>query len=152
MTTVTYKVEFGRQIKSLRQVRGRKVERVERPEPPRRRKADPRSSAPQLLALAHFIERGLIGGSIADFDHAVALVGVSRSRLSQIMKLLDLEPAVQEAVLLGGEVMGEHGLRREAGHLSWTRDPAWSVLGIHGCAPRPRPRRSATASRAGSLT
>jgi hypothetical protein len=36
------------------------------------------------------------------------------------MKLLDLEPTIQEAVLLGDEAMGEHGLRRAASNV-WKR-------------------------------
>jgi hypothetical protein len=57
----------------------------------------------------------------------LALIGhVSRSRLSQIMALLDLAPAIQEAILslppvtAGGDPVSERGIRVIAAKTGWT--------------------------------
>ena len=50
-------------------------------------------------------------GPIANFDEAAAQVGVSRARWSQIMRLMDLPPEVQETVLIGDGEIAERRLR-----------------------------------------
>ncbi len=88
------------------------------PRPPER---VPRVS--RLLALAHHW-RGLIrDGTVRDQTDLAGLVGVSRARVSQVMRLLDLAPNIQEAVL-DGKVDGpgaEIALRRIA------EEPIWST-------------------------
>ena len=141
MTTVKYKVHFGRVLKPMRNTRDwKKVKRVEKTEPAPAESTDKRASAAQLLALAYFVERGLADGSILDFAEAVAMVGISQSRLSQIMKLLDLKPEIQEAVLLGENRVAERGLRRAAGR------PDWAEQGQPLIAATSRPWASAIAS------
>jgi len=130
MTTIRYRIDFGRPRRPA--PRPDKVDAASPPAPelPPRKKRDPRASAAELLAVAHFVERGLLDGSLTDFDHAVATVGVSRCRLSQILRLLDLEPALQEAVLLGHEVPGEHGLREATDNTRWHAVAQTSGCGV----------------------
>ena len=91
---------------------------------------EPRPEAPErvprvarLLALAHHW-RGLIReGTVRDRAELSRLVGVSRARVSQVMRLLDLAPDIQETVL-EGKVDGpgaELRLRRVAEAAAWTR-------------------------------
>jgi ParB-like chromosome segregation protein Spo0J len=75
------------------------------------------------LALAHHW-RGLIrDGVVRDQTDLSRIVGVSRARISQVMRLLDLAPDIQEAVL-DGKVDGpgaELALRAVAG------EPLWAI-------------------------
>jgi len=120
MTTVRYKVHFGRVVKPLRKTRDwEKVKRVEKAESVPVESRDKRASAAELLALAYFVERGLSDGSIRKLDEAVAMLGIDRSRLSQIMRLLDLGPKVQEVVLLGKNQVAERNLRRLTKEVDW---------------------------------
>jgi len=119
MTTIRYRIDFGRPKRPAP-----RQDKADAASPPAsellpRKKHDPRACAADLLALAHFVERGLLDGSLTDFDHAVATVGVSRCRLSQILKLLDLEPALQEAVLLGARATAERQLRIPSCNVLW---------------------------------
>lgn len=53
----------------------------------------------RLLALAHRFEQLLKDGRVADYAELARLGRVSRARVSQIMQLLLLAPAIQEEVL-----------------------------------------------------
>jgi len=81
------------------------------------------SAGALILALAHHW-RGLIrSGEIRDRADLAVLVGVSRARVSQVMRLLDLAPDIQEAVL-AGEVDGpraEKTLRAVARSVLWAK-------------------------------
>jgi hypothetical protein len=120
MTTVRYQVRFGREIKPRR-----KAKRVTKPVPaekqdrPTQTTVDSRASARQLLALAYYVERGLIDGSISSFDEAAAIAGISRVRLSQVMKLLDLKPDLQETILCRDIPVAERRLRSYARFTTW---------------------------------
>ena len=87
------------------------------PSPPPER--DPRVA--RVLALAHHW-RGLIQqGVVRDQADLARLVGVSRARVTQVMRLLDLAPDIQEAVL-DGRVDGlgiEKALRAVAEEPIW---------------------------------
>lgn len=96
MTTVRYHVRFGRDV-APRARPAKKMTHASDTAPATPTRADRRASAATLLAVAHFVERGLIDGSIDSFNAAAEIVGVSRVRLSQIMGLLDLQPDVQSA-------------------------------------------------------
>ena len=63
----------------------------------------------------------LADGSIRSFKEAVELLGVSQSRASQILRLLNLSPAIQEAVLMGESGATESRLRRVAEEVEWGR-------------------------------
>ena len=76
--------------------RGRKALTVgAAPEPPPARL--PRVT--KLLALAHKFERLIADGAVADYAELARLAHVTRARLTQIMNLLLLAPAIQEELL-----------------------------------------------------
>ena len=75
----------------------------------------------RMLALAHDWQGLIRSGTIRDRADLAVLVGVSRERVSQVMRLLDLAPDIQEAVL-DGEVDGtgvEKALRAVASETRW---------------------------------
>jgi hypothetical protein len=51
------------------------------------------------LALAHHIEKKIGSGELHDYAHAAEVLGVTRPRVTQIMNLLLLAPAIREAIL-----------------------------------------------------
>ena len=111
---VTVRVEVTRGRKGRR-----RLERAApKPEPPER---VPRVA--RLLALAHHW-RGLIrDGTVRDQTDLARVVGVTRARVSQVMRLLGLAPDIQEAVL-DGRVDGpgaELALRATAEEAVWER-------------------------------
>ena len=118
MTTVRYKVQFGRVAKPVTKRRDPSPRRAEKHESVPLKKTRSDASAARLLAVAHFVEQGLNDGSIPSFRDAVAMVGVSRVRLCQIMKLLDLCPGIQEAVLTG-KTVAERRLRELTRQVRW---------------------------------
>ena len=67
--------------------------------------------AARTLALAHHIERVVESGEIQGYAEAARKLGVSRSRLSQVMALLNLPAQVQESLLLGKLHLSERRLR-----------------------------------------
>jgi hypothetical protein len=81
------------------------------PPPPAPAGPPPASRLARQLALAHYIERLIEAGTLKDYAAAAKALGVSRARLTQVMDLLGLEPAVQERILLQAERTSEHALR-----------------------------------------
>lgn len=57
------------------------------------------TNAAKMLALAHFVEDSVQSGRVKSYKDAARRLGISESRINQIVTLLDLAPAVQEAVL-----------------------------------------------------
>ena len=53
----------------------------------------------RLLAFAHEIERRIRAGELDDLAHAARVFGLTRARVTQIVNLTLLAPAVQEAIL-----------------------------------------------------
>jgi hypothetical protein len=88
----------------------------------------------RVLALAHHWQGLIRSGAVRDQADLARLVGVSRARVSQVMRLLDLAPDIQQAVLhervdgLGAEL----GLRAVAAESAW---PAQRATWVRGCAP-----------------
>ena len=77
----------------------------------------------RLLALAIRIE-GLIREQTMRDYAAVARVGwITRARLTQIMKLLDLAPDIQEAILFlpSGAGLNERNLRPICNQIDWDK-------------------------------
>ena len=72
-----------------------------------------------MLALAHHIERLVDEGVIGDYAEAARVIGVPRVRLTQVMNLVLLSPALQEKVLTGNIVSTEHSLRRVVAEADW---------------------------------
>ncbi len=75
----------------------------------------------RVLALAHHWQGLIRSGAVRDQADVARLVGVSRARVTQVMRLLHLAPDIQEAVL-DGVVDGpsaETTLRRVAEYVWW---------------------------------
>lgn len=77
-----------------------------RPRQRRRRKPAPiaREHVDRIarrLALAHLVDRMIEAGEIGSYAEAARLIGVSKSRLSQVMEALAMTREEQESVLLG---------------------------------------------------
>lgn len=90
-----------------------------KPTSPEPSKPRPSSRAAGMLALAHHIERLVEAGELPDYAAAASALGVTRSRMTQIMRLLILSPALQERVLVGDSPPSERGLRRASAEPVW---------------------------------
>ena len=74
----------------------------------------------RLMALAIRLEGFIRDGTIQDYAEAARLGRVSRARITQIMKLLNLAPDLQEAILfLSAPALTERRLRPVTAHLDW---------------------------------
>ena len=63
------------------------------------------------LALAHYIDKLIEEGRLRNYAEAATMLGVTRTRMSQLMDLVLLPADVQEAVLLGKTCSSERQLR-----------------------------------------
>lgn len=79
-----------------------------------------------LLALAHRFESLLASGEVKDYAELARLGHVSRARITQIMNLLNLAPAIQEHLLGIGapepnfaDMISERHLRRILREVRW---------------------------------
>lgn len=107
----------------------------------RERKARPPegpTTAARMLAVAHFLERGLSDGSIRSFSEAVDLLGVSPSRASQILVLASLAPRIQDGILLREDQRSEAVLRAATEDAVWGSQagPAADALARSAFDPR----------------
>ena len=98
----------------------------------------------QVLSLAIHFQDVLRRGEAQDYADLARLGGVSRERISQIMKLLWLAPSIQQEILYlpptpGGRYpISELSLRRIAKLLSWGAQRAeWTRLVERLSAPLP---------------
>ena len=73
----------------------------------------------RMLALAHHIDRLIEVGEVASYGEVARVLGLTQPRLSQIMGMLLLSPAIQERVLLGGPGVGARDLQRAAREAEW---------------------------------
>lgn len=87
------------------------------------------------LALAHEIERRVRAGEIEDFAHAARVFGLTRARVTQIVSLTLLAPAIQGEILAlppvtaGRDAITERALRPIVAEAVWERQVArWSRL------------------------
>lgn len=102
---------------------------VDRDPAPKRKTApaansSPGSSAARNLALAYKIEGLIERGLVADYSAAARLLGVSQPRLTHLMALRLLAPAVQEAILFDELAFGDKELRALARIADWTAQAA----------------------------
>ena len=102
--TVKYTVDFGR----------RQDEARELPVP-----TDVPTRLARQLALAHHVERLVEDGTLRDYAEAARILGVTRARMTQIVNLLALSPALQERVFDGTLRASERQLRRVVGEVEW---------------------------------
>ena len=99
---------------------------------------EPRGRIPrvaQLMALAIRLEALIAAGHVPSYASLARLVGVSRSRLTQIANLTLLAPDIQEAILFlplvvkGREPITERHLRTLMAEPDWQRQRAlWKRL------------------------
>jgi hypothetical protein len=75
----------------------------------------------RLLALAIRLEKLVREGEIRDYAEAARLGGVTRARMTQIMKLVDLAPDIQEEILYRRPAPGlnERNLRTIVSRIDW---------------------------------
>ena len=75
----------------------------------------------RLMALAIRFEGLLREETIRDYAELARLGQVTRARMTQIMKLLDLAPDIQEQILFLPPIKGlnERNLRRIVGRIEW---------------------------------
>jgi hypothetical protein len=92
------------------------------------RPTEPQGRAPRiarLLALAHKLDAMVRSGEITDYAQLARLGHISPARLTQIMVLLHLAPAIQEYVLFisapDARLITEVGLRKIAREPRWDR-------------------------------
>ena len=95
---------------------------------PPRRKTQPKPPAPRpiprlarLLALALKFERLLADGVVRDYADLARLGLVTRARMSQVMRLLDLAPDIQEEILFDQPAVTERDLRPVTHLVDWER-------------------------------
>jgi hypothetical protein len=89
---------------------------------------EPQGRAPRiarLLALAHKLDAMVRAGEISDYAQLARLGGISPARLTQIMVLLHLAPAIQEYILFvsaaDARFVTEVALRKIARQPRWDR-------------------------------
>ncbi len=78
----------------------------------------------RLLALAHYVERCVKSGLLKDYAAAARILGMTRARMAQVMKLLMLSPLIQEKILLGEFAISERPLRSVLRHIDWMEQEA----------------------------
>ena len=83
----------------------------EKPEQPEKELPKPPTRIARQLALAYLVERMVDEGKIRNYAEAARTLAVTRARMSQILNLLTLPPAVQERILLGRKPLSERRLR-----------------------------------------
>lgn len=82
------------------------------------------SPAARNLALAHHIQRLIDRGVIDDYTQTARMLGVSQPRMTHLMGLLLLAPAIQEAILLGKIAPTDKELRELSRVASWETQAA----------------------------
>ena len=75
--------------------------------------------AARLLALGHLIQRLIDRGELRSHSDAARRLGITEGRMTQVMNLLLLAPAVQERLLIGELQCGERRLRKLTRYLAW---------------------------------
>lgn len=90
--------------------RGRAVHLSREPiEPPIKAAARPLHVA-RMLALAHEIVRHIEEGTFDDQAHAARALGFTRARITQLVDLTLLAPAIQEEILFAEVAVGRDGV------------------------------------------
>ena len=85
---------------------------------------DPQTTpAARNLALAQYLQRMIERGLISDSTQAARMLSVSQPRITHLMGLLLLSPAIQEEILLGRIAPSDKELRRMARVADWAEQP-----------------------------
>lgn len=97
---------------------------------PRRATVAPTGRIPRvtrLLALAHRLDRMIANGEIRDYADAARRLGLTRARVTQVMNLVLLSPAIQNTILdlppvaQGRDPVSERQLRPIVAEPDWNR-------------------------------
>ena len=78
----------------------------------------------RLLVLAHQIEQAIEQGRAEDYAEVARQLGVSRARITQVVNLLLLSPAIQTTILTKPrevDHLSERQVRKIADELDWRR-------------------------------
>ena len=89
----------------------------------------PVSRIARMLALAHHIERLVEAGQLSGYAEAARVLGLTRARLTQVMKLLLLAPDIQESILRGELDGSERRMRTVVYQAEWPQQ-------VRACTPR----------------
>ena len=110
------------------------------PTTPQRRDCAPTASVPRvarLLALAHKIDGMVRNGEIEDYAEAARRLNLTRARVTQVMNLLLLAPAIQEAIVgmplvtNGRDPVTERQLRPIAAEPDWNNQlTMWRQINV----------------------
>ncbi len=98
-------------------------------------RVDPSVRGARLLALAHKIQRNIHAGIYADLADAARRLGLTRARVTQIVNLTLLAPAIQEQILAlppvttGRERITERALRRIVAEAEWAKQESIWISG-----------------------
>ena len=79
------------------------------------------SRVARMVALAHHVKRLIEAGELESYAAAADALGLTRARLTQVMDLLLLAPAIQEAILIGKTRASERFLR------AVVHEPVWAL-------------------------
>ena len=133
--TQTQRLAFIRDHNARRAVR--KASQEPRPDPPPGRV--PRIA--KLMALAIRFEHLLTNGAVRDQTELAELGHVTRARITQIMNLLHLAPAIQEEILFlprvteGRDPIAERNLRPIVAEADWsTQRRLWKSIAAGHCS------------------
>jgi len=77
------------------------------------------SRTARMLALAYYVESQIENGVILDYADAAKILGVTRARMTQVMKLLYLSPTIQASILSGELTISERRLRIVISSMDW---------------------------------
>jgi hypothetical protein len=115
---VTYALDFGAGGKNRREKKILSSDRQRPDDPPGR--GIPRIA--RLMALAIRFEGLLRNETIRDYAELARLGQVTRARMTQIMKLLDLAPDIQEQILFLSHIqsLNERNLRSIVSRTDWS--------------------------------
>ena len=110
------------------------------PTTPQRRNVAPSGRVPRvarLLALAHRIDEMVRDGQITDYAEAARRLDLTRARMTQVMNLLLLAPAIQEVLLgmplvtNGRDPVTERQLRPIAAEPDWNKQLSmWRQINV----------------------
>ncbi len=96
------------------------------------------SRVARMLALAHHVERLIEAGELESYSAAAKALGLTRARLTQVMNLLLLAPAIQGRILLGRLDASERALRAVGAEADWDRQEGRLLAGGVGPSARQR--------------
>ena len=84
----------------------------------------PASRVARMLALAHHVDRLIEAGDIGSYADAAAALGLTRARVTQLMKLTLLSPEIQGRLLTAELTTAERWMRPVVSEANWQKQLA----------------------------